>query len=263
MTSVPSGLLAGRRGLILGVSAEASAGYQCAAGLRALGAEVTIGHRPERRAAVEELAQRIGCDRVEFDVLDENSLVAAFEQVENRYGALDFVLHTLVHVPDGALQKSVLDLSREEFALSLEVGARSLLVICKYARSLLARSPSPRVVALTSSGAAFTIPNYHLVGITKAALESALRYVAAELGRDGVLCNLVEFSIVDTAAATRVIGRDRTAHTRAHLAKRAMTERPVEYSHVVNAVAYLVSAMCENMTGETLRIDGGFARSYF
>jgi enoyl-[acyl-carrier protein] reductase I len=145
----------------------------------------------------------------------------------------------------------------------MDVGVRSLLVATRFARPWLERSSSPRVVTLLSGGADFAMPNYHLVGLVKAALGAAVRYLAAELGPAGILCNAVNFSILDTAAARRVIGAERTLQTRQHLAKRGMTGAPLAYADVTRAIAFLVSPLCSNLTGEALQVDGGFSRSYF
>ncbi|HEY0463492.1 MAG TPA: SDR family oxidoreductase, partial [Polyangiaceae bacterium] len=170
---------------------------------------------------------------------------------------------TLVHVPEGILQKPVYELTATAFSSVMEVGVRSLLVACKLALPLLARSAHPRVVALTSSGADFAIPNYHAVGISKAALAASVRYLAQELGPQGVLCNSLSFSILATDAAQRVIGQSESQQTHGYLAKRSMTRLPLSFEHVTNSLGVLVSPLCMNLTGETLSVDGGFSRSYF
>jgi enoyl-[acyl-carrier protein] reductase I len=119
------------------------------------------------------------------------------------------------------------------------------------------------VVTLLSGGADFAMPDYHAIGMAKAALAAAVRYLAAELGPAGVLCNAVNFSILESDAARRVIGEERTLQTRAHLSKRSMTRAPLEYADVARTVAFLCSPLCSNLTGEALTVDGGFSRSYF
>jgi enoyl-[acyl-carrier protein] reductase I len=99
--------------------------------------------------------------------------------------------------------------------------------------------------------------------MAKAALAAATRYLAAELGPSRILCNAVNFSILESDAAKRVIGEERTRQTRAHLSKRSMTRVPLEYADVSRAVAFLCSPLCSNLTGEALTVDAGFSRSYF
>jgi enoyl-[acyl-carrier protein] reductase I len=263
MTDSHAGLLAGCRGLVLGVSSENSTGFQCARALSRFGAEVAVTCRPQRKQAVAELVQEFDGLVLELEATKEESFDRAFAELERKFGRLDFLVHTLVHVPDGALTKPSYELSADEFYQVMDIGVRSLLAACKRALPLFAASKHPRVVALTSAGAEFAIPRYHVVGVAKAALASAVRYLGQELGPRGVLCNSLSFSIVDTDAARRVIGESETEQTRNYLAKRAMTGARLEFEHVTNAIAFLSSPLCANLTGQTLNVDGGFSRNYF
>lgn len=257
-----SELLASKCGLVLGVSSQDSVAFHAARGLQALGAEVAVSLRPQRADFMPQLAS-LGFLPVELDASNEDSVARAVDSVGARYGRLDFVVHTLVHVPEGALTRPVTELTASEFAAAMEVGVRSLLAIAKHSRPWLEQSSSPRIVTMLSGGADFAMPNYHLVGIVKAALGAAVRYLAAELGPRGILCNAVNFSILETEAARRVVGVERTLQTREHLAKRSMTRTPLSYEHVTSAIAFLVSPLCSNLTGEALLVDGGFSKSYF
>lgn len=257
-----SELLTGRRGLVLGVSGRNGVGFHAAKGLRAQGAELTITHRAARRAEVEPLAAELGCPAAELDFHDECAVERTLAEVGRRYDRLDFLVHTLVHVPEGVLEKPVTELAAAEFAAVMEVGVRSLLVACRYALPWLLRSPAPRVVTLLSPGGERALGRYHAVGIAKGALAAAVRYLALELGPAGVLCNAVNFSIVASDAAERVIGAELTEKTRGALARRAFTRRATDYADVVNALAYLASPLCTNLTGEALNVDGGFSRGY-
>src|SRR3954471_24802529 len=255
-------LLAGRRGVVLGVWWENGVGFHAARAFRAAGAEVIVTHREPRREVVAPLAAALGCERIELDFRDERAVAHAFSELGRRHERLDFLVHTLVHVPDGVLEKPVTELSASDFAEVLELGARSLLVACRYALPLLRRSDAPRVVTLLSPGSDHAVPHYHAVGIMKGALAATVRYLALELGPLGVLCNAVSFSIVDTDAARRVIGEELTHKTRAALAKRAFTRRATDYDDVTQSLTYLVSPLAANVTGETLHVDGGFSRGY-
>ena len=262
MSGTGTALLEDKRGFVLGVSSRDSVGFHTAQELRAHGADVAVSLRPRRSQFMPELSE-LGYLPVELDAFDQGSIERAVAHVGQRFGRLDFLVHTLVHVPDGALERPVTALSSNEFADALEVGVRSLLVAAGHAKPWLEKSSSPRIVALLSGGADFAMPNYHVVGIVKAALGSAIRYLAAELGPLGICCNAVNFSILETDAAKRVIGAERTAQTRQHLAKRAMTRTPLAYADVTRAIAFLVSPLCSNLTGEAVLVDGGFSKSYF
>jgi enoyl-[acyl-carrier protein] reductase I len=169
----------------------------------------------------------------------------------------------LVHVPDGVLSRPVTAISARELSEVMEVGVRSLLVAARYALPLLKLSDAPRIVTLLSGGADHAMPGYHAVGIAKAALAAAARYLAAELGPERVLVNFVNFSMLDTAAARRVIGAEQTTRTHQHIAKRALTRTELGFDDVSRSIAFLVSPLCSNLTAEVLTVDGGFTRSYF
>jgi enoyl-[acyl-carrier protein] reductase I len=258
-----SQLLAQRRGLILGVSSPDSLGYWLARYFRASGAEVAVSVRPGRDGWARCLREEHGLLPVELEAANESSFERAVSSVGERFGRLDFLVHTLVHVPEGALSRPITSLSGEELATAMDIGVRSLLVAARFSEPWLLRSASPRIVCLLSAGADFAMPNYHVVGLVKAALGAANRYLAAELGPKGVLCNALSCSILPTRAAERVIGGEQTNQTRNYLAKRCMTKRALELQDVAASAAFLASPLCSQLAGEVLNVDGGFSRSYF
>jgi enoyl-[acyl-carrier protein] reductase I len=256
------GLLAGRRGVVLGVSSENSIGYQVVKGLRALGAEVAMTSRRSDGDRTR-LARSLGCDlALAVDAHDETSFERAFSLLGEAWGRIDFIVHTMAHVPDGVLTRPLLDLGRDDFHAVLDAGAHSLIVACKHAAPLLECSDAPRVVALTSPSDLRMTPSYHAMGICKAALRSTVLYLAYELGPRGILCNAVGFSLLSTDGARRVVGDDAVLATARHVAKRAPTRKPLEGAHVTGAIAFLVSPLCQNLTGEVMTVDGGLSRTY-
>jgi enoyl-[acyl-carrier protein] reductase I len=256
------GLHSGRRGLVLGVSRRDSVGFHTAEALRAQGGTVAVSVRSRSSAFAAELAES-GYGPVELDAFEDGSIERAVGAVGQRFGRLDFLVHTLVHVPPGALERPLTDLTSRELGDAMEVGVRSLLTAVRHARPWLEQGQAPRVVALLSGGADFAMPSYHVIGLVKAALGAAIRYLAAELGPAGILCNAVNFSILETDSARRAIGVERTLQTREYLAKRAMTKTALSYDDVTRAIVFLTSPLCSNLTGETLLVDGGFSKSYF
>jgi enoyl-[acyl-carrier protein] reductase I len=258
-----STLLAGRRGVILGVSTENSIGFQLARSLRGLGAAVSLTCRPARLDKVALLAASIQASAHAVDVDDEASLARAFEALGQDGQRLDFLVHSIVNVPEGLLSRSLLEVRRRDFEHVMSVAAWSLVAACRYARPLLSRSPAPRVVALTSACAHRMTPHYHVAGIAKAALESAVLYLAMQLGRDGILVNAVSSSLLATDGAGRAGGADNAAGTRVVQAKRSATGRAIDFDDIAGTVGYLVSPLARNVTGEIVTVDGGFSRSYF
>jgi enoyl-[acyl-carrier protein] reductase I len=256
--------LAGRRGVVLGLSSENGMGFRCAAALAARGAEVAGTCRPARLPAVEALAARAGLAAlVPADASDPASFERAFADLDRRWGRLDFLVHAIVAVPPGVLAAPLCDVSREVFDAVLGTTVHSLVTALRFAAPLLDRSDAARVVALTSEARRRMTPNHHVVGIAKAALGAAVLYLAQELGPRGILVNAVSFSLVATDGAVRAIGAEAAAQTRAHLARRAPTRAPIEPEDVAAAVAFLAGPACRNVTGEVLAVDGGFSHLYF
>jgi enoyl-[acyl-carrier protein] reductase I len=251
-------LLAGRRGVVLGVSSANSIGYSVARTLREHGAAVELTCRPARLAAVAPIAHALDAPLHPLEVDDEASIAAALAGD----APLDFLVHGLVDVPPRLLAGSVLDVSRADFNHVLGVAAWSLIAAARHARARLSRSSAPRVVALTSACSHRMTPHYHVAGIAKAALEAAVLYLAMELGRDGILVNAVGASLLATDGATRTIGEANAHATRAVQARRSATGRAIEPDDVASCVSYLCSGLARNVTGEIITIDGGFSRAY-
>lgn len=256
-------VLSGRKGLVLGVSSESSVGYHCAKDLIARGAEVCISYRDRVGAAGPQLAQQLGCQAIQCDALDEDSMQRALSSLGPQWSHFDFVVHSWVHVPEGVLDQPLLQLSQRHFEQVLDIGVFSLIAFVRQALPWLQRSNAARVVTLLSAGADHVLPHYHAVGISKAALAACVRYLAGELGPQGVLCNAVNFSLLETAAAQRVIGEDTTRRTVEYLAKRSLTRKTLEIEDVTSAVAFLCSTDCRNISGEIVTVDGGYCHSYF
>jgi enoyl-[acyl-carrier protein] reductase I len=264
MVEAGPALLAGRRGLVVGVSGERSLGFACARAARALGAEVAVTYRPARRDSVPALAEQLGCTfAAPLDLDAPGSVAELFTTVERRWGRLDFLVHTLMHVPPSLLAEPLTSIDRAGFSRVLEIGVHSLLVLCRHARPLLARSQAGRVVTLSSPCGHRMTPHYHVAGIAKAALESALLYLAQELGPAGILCNAVSPALIDTDGAVATVGRDFAASTRAHMAKKAPTRQAVALTDVGDCVAWLCSCYARQITGEVIAVDGGYGRNYF
>jgi len=257
-------ILAGLAGAVVSVSAEESIGFHCARRMRELGARVAITHRPARAEAAPALREACGAElALPLDTDDEPQVEAAFAAMNRAFGRLDFLIHTVMHVPAGALAAPFSQLRREDFHDTLDAGAYSLVVVARRALPLLSRSSSPRIVAISSAcGERFT-PSYHVAGVAKAALESCLVYLAYELGPLGILCNAVSPSLLASDGAVRTVGRANATGTRAHLAKKSATRHAVEYAEVADTVAFFASPLCRNTTAEVLTIDGGYAKSYF
>ena len=256
--------LSGRRGLILGVSGPHSIGFHIARTVTAAGAALAITHRPvhsARAAEVRRLLPDALC--LELEAGEEGSMTALFAELEERWGRLDFLVHTIAHAPTEALRRPLTRLRRADFEASLSISVHSLISAAGSALPLLERSDAPRIVALTSHGDTFAIPGYHVLGVGKAALAAAVRYLAAELGPAGVLCNGLRFSLVATDGAVRAVGAETAQRTASMIARTAPTRTSLDGEQVARAVAFMVSPSWQNITGQILTQDGGFAQVLF
>lgn len=257
-------MLDGRVGVILGVSGRNSLGYQCAQAFTAMGARVAITYRPARTEGGGALAGELDCAaHFPLEAQDEAGLTRVAAALTAEWGRLDFLVHTWMHVPHGVLRQPLVDLGRDEFHEVLDTGVYSLILACRHLSPLLARSAQPRVVAFTSACAEQMTPGYHVAGVSKAALVAALRYLAYELGPQGIMCNAVSFSLLPTDGANRAVGAEVAARTHDAITARSATHLPLSPRHVTGAAAYLCSELSGNMTGEVLTVDGGFSRVYF
>lgn len=258
-----SQLLRDSRGLIACVSSSNSIGYSIARECVDQGGSVVLACRPGRRGTVETLGVELGARVVALDAGDEPSVASAIEEGARALGGLDFLVHTLISVPEGALERSLLEVSQRDFQEVMDVGVHSLIVLARQCVPWLKLSSHPRIVTLLSPGAEYAIANYHLVGIAKAALASAVRYLAQELGPVGVACNAVSFSMIETDAAERVIGTSVARQTVDYVTRHSMTRKPLEAVDVAKAVVFLSSGECRNITGGNITIDGGYTVNYF
>lgn len=256
-------LLQGRRGVILGYSGVRSVAHELAKLFRAEGAEVALTSRPSRLESLRDNSAPLGIEHhLPLDALSEASIASCFERLETQWQHIDFVVHSLVHVPDGVLRAPLTSLHSEDFSLVMHAGVYSLIACARHARPLLARAHAPRLVTLSSELSDKVAPNYHVAGIAKAALEASIRYLGDELGKDGVLCNTLRFSALPTDGAAKAIGADAIDKTRSYLGKRSLTGDVVDFSDVAQSCAWLCSAELRNISGQVLSVDGGYGLRY-
>ena len=201
-----SGLMAGRRGLVLGVANDHSIAWGIAKVLRAQGAELAFTYQGEgfgRR--VIPLAESLGSPLVlKADVEDEASLDEVFERIAAEWGRLDFLVHAIAYSDKTELDGRFLDTSRENFRRSLEISCYSLVDLTRRAAPLMSEGGS--IITLTYIGAQRVTPNYNVMGVAKAALESAVRYLASDLGPQGIRVNAISPGPMRTLAGAAIAG---------------------------------------------------------
>ncbi|MGK0358831.1 MAG: enoyl-[acyl-carrier protein] reductase I [Bradymonadia bacterium] len=250
------GLLAGRRGLIFGIANHRSLAWAIAQAAVKHGAQVGLNyHDPRLLRRVEPLAQQINAPLLQLcDVQDESALDAFFAKAAEVFeGRIDFVVHSLAFADRDELLGRFKDTSRAGFTLAHEVSTYSLTAIAQRAAPLMTEGGS--IVTMTYYGAEKVVPNYNIMGVAKAALEASVRYLAADLGPDGVRVNAVSAGPIKTLAAAGIPGfRDMLKQTAAKVPLR----RNVVAEEVADSVVFLLSDLSRAVTGEVLHVDGGY-----
>ena len=247
--------LEGRKGLITGIANDQSIAWGCAKGFRALGADLAVTYLNERaRPHVEPLAEQLEASIVApLDLREEGQLEAVFDQIGQRWGRLDFVLHSIAFAPRDDLHGRVVDCSKAGFLQAMDVSCWSFIRMAKLAEPLMDRGGA--LFCMTYYGSQMVVENYNLMGPVKAALESATRYLAAELGPKGIRVHAISPGPLKTRAASGIAEFDELLNK---AQAKAPMQRLVSIDDVGLATAYLATDAAKLLTGETLYIDGGY-----
>ena len=247
------GVLAGKRGLIMGVANEKSIAWGIAQSAAREGAELAFSYQGEvLEKRVAPLAQQVGADMLTCNVTDDASIDALFKALEDKWGSLDFVVHAIGFSNKDELKGEYLGTSRENFALTMDISVYSFTAVAQRAAPLMNEGGS--LVTLTYQGAVKVVPNYNVMGVAKAALEASVLYLAADFGPRGVRVNGLSAGPVRTLAASG-IGDFRTMLKWNEL--NAPLRRNVTIQDVGDACLYLISPWSNGVTGEIHYVDGG------
>src|SRR3954468_12768851 len=250
-------LLAGRRLLITGVLTDRSIAYAVAEGAQREGAEIVLTGFGRSRRLTERMARRLpdGADVLELDVDDEDQLAALAEALDERWGALDGVLHAIAYTPPDGLGGNFLATPAASAEQSFRTTAFSLKALAVALAPLLERGSHPSVVALDFD-ASVAWPAYDFAGVAKAALESISRYLARDLGARGIRANLVSAGPLRTMAANAIPGFDELAGAWERQAPLGWDTGDPEA--VAEACLWLLSERSRAITGEIVHVDGGY-----
>jgi enoyl-[acyl-carrier protein] reductase I len=252
---VKAKLLEGKRGLIVGIANDQSIAWGCARAFRAFGAELAVTYLNDKaRKYVEPLAKIVEAPiMMPLDVRTPGQMEKVFERIEKEWGRLDFVVHSIAFSPKEALQGRVVDVDREGFLTTMDVSCWTFIRMAHLAEPLMRKGGA--LFTMTYYGSQRVVKNYNIMGVAKAALESAVRYMAAELGPKGIRVHAISPGPLATRAASGIPEFD------ALLAKaqaKAPARELVSIDDVGTAVAFLAHDAARLMTGETLYIDGGY-----
>lgn len=250
-----TGLMAGKRGLIMGLANDKSLAWGIAKQLHAQGAELAFSYQGEALAKrVKPLAEQLGSDfLIDCDVTDMAHLDAAFAQIESRWGGLDFVVHAIGFSDKNELRGLYVDTSLDNFLLTMNVSAYSFVAVTQRARALMPEGGS--ILTLSYYGAEKVIPHYNVMGVAKAALETSVKYLAMDLGPENIRVNAISAGPIKTLAASG-IGDFRYILKWNEL--NSPLRRNVTIDDVGGAGLYLLSDLSAGVTGEIHHVDAGY-----
>jgi enoyl-[acyl-carrier protein] reductase I len=253
--SVKAKLLEGKRGLIVGIANENSIAWGCAKAFRAFGSELAVTYLNDKaKKYVEPLARELEAPIVmPLDVRTPGQMEAVFERIAKEWGKLDFVVHSIAFSPKEALQGRVVDVSQEGFLTTMDVSCWTFIRMAHLAEPLMKKGGS--LFTMTYYGSQMVVKNYNIMGVAKAALECAVRYIAAELGPKGIRVHAISPGPLATRAASGIPEFDA-------LLDKAKAKAParslVSIDDVGVATAFLAHDAARLITGETLYVDGGY-----
>jgi enoyl-[acyl-carrier protein] reductase I len=242
-------------GMIFGVANKRSIAWACASACAQHGAKMAFTYQGDRlKENVEKLASELPDSLVvPCDVTNQADVDAAFAAVGEKFGKLDFVIHSIAFAPKEALEGEFVTTTREAFSTALEISAFSLTQIALAASPLMTDGGS--IVTMSYYGAEKVVKNYNVMGVAKAALEASTRYLAADLGKQNIRVNAISAGPINTLSARGVKGMGSLL---GYVAERSPLKRNVQASEVGNTALFLVSDLASGITGETIYVDCGY-----
>ena len=246
----------GQVAVVFGVANKRSIAYAIAEKLARAGATLVLGYQSERlKKTSEELLASLGQSGtgllVECDVSSDDAIAAAFAQIQAKFPAINTLVHSIGFAPN--IKNSVLDTARQDFAIANDISVYSLIALARVAAPLMPEGSA--ILTLTYYGAEKVFPNYNIMGVCKAGLEAAVRYLAAELGTKKIRVNAISAGPINTLAARGIGDFATILDTVTH---RAPLHRNVEQEEVGGAALFLCSSLASAVTGEITFVDCGF-----
>jgi enoyl-[acyl-carrier protein] reductase I len=252
------GFLSGKRAFIVGVATDRSIAWGIAQALHREGAELAFSYLNDRmKERVEPLAQSVGSRiTMPLDVTVDGQIDAAFELLKQEWGSLDILVHAVAFAPREAMAGGfVMNTSREAFRIAHDISSYSFTALARGAAPLMA-GRAGALLTLSYLGAVRSIPSYNVMGVAKASLEASVRFMAADLGPQGVRVNAISAGPIKTLAAAGIPGFRKMLN---RVAEVAPLRRNVTLEDVGNAAAFLCSDLAAGITGEILYVDSGFS----
>ena len=253
--SNPTNLMAGKRGLVMGVANDRSIAWGIAKTLADHGAELAFSYQIDQlERRVRPLAESIGSDMlIKCDASDDDALDSLFAVIEKKWGRLDFIVHAIAFSDRTELTGKYVNTSRDNFQLTMDVSCYSLTALCHRAQELMSDGGS--IITLTYYGSERVMPHYNVMGVAKAALEASVRYLAVDLGAQGIRVNAISAGPIKTLAASG-IGDFRYILKWNEL--NSPLKRNVSLDQVGQSALYFLSDLSSGVTGEVHHVDSGY-----
>ncbi|MFT3762700.1 MAG: enoyl-ACP reductase [Pseudoxanthomonas sp.] len=251
------GFLQGKRALITGIASERSIASGIAEAMHREGAELAFTYLNDKlKPRVEKAAAEYGSDIVlPLDVSDDAQIAACFEELGRRWDGVDIVIHAIAFAPREAVAGQYIDgATRDNFALANDISAYSLTALARAARPLM-QGRNGSLLTLSYLGAERALQGYNLMGVAKAALEASVRYLAVDLGPEGIRVNAISAGPIKTLAASGIAGFRKIL---GHVEQYAPLRRTVSIEDVGNVAAFLCSDLASGITGEVTYVDAGY-----
>jgi enoyl-[acyl-carrier protein] reductase I len=247
--------LRGTVGLVMGVTNQRSLAWAIAQPLAQAGATLVYSYQGERlRPTLEKLTEGQPATLLACDVTDDAQLDALFAEIRERHGRLDYVVHALAYAPPATFEQPFHAVSRADWTTAMDVSAYSLVAVARRAAPLMTSGGA--IVTLSYLAAERVVPHYNLMGVAKAALEASVRYLAYELGEQGVRVNAISAGPVRTIAARSIAG---FGDMYGEAGRQSMLRRNITAEEVGSAAfALLAPGLGGGVTGETIYVDAGF-----
>ncbi len=248
-------LLEGKKALIFGIANKNSIAWGIAQALHEHGAEIGFSYGiPQLEKRVMPLAEQLGITFVEkCDVTVDQELDEVFARAAAHFGTLDILVHSVAYAKQDDLTGRFVNTSRDGFALALDISAYSLVAMARRAAPLMPAGGS--IITMTYYGAEKAVPHYNVMGVAKAALEASVRYLAADLGPNGIRVNAISAGPIKTLAAAGIAGFRKML---TYVGERAPLRRNVDQDEVGRTALWLCSDLSSGVTGEVIYVDAGY-----
>lgn len=245
-------LLTGKKILVMGAANKRSIAWGCAQMMMEQGAQLIFTYQNER---LKKSLHKLVADEnalIECDVASDESLQTAFATIKDRFGKVDGIVHAIAFAPKDALGGDIMNASRQDFAIAQDISAYSLLAVAKYGQAILNNPAS--IVTLTYFGSERAVPNYNVMGVAKASLEAAVRYLARDMAKYGVRVNAISAGAVKTLAVTGIKGHSELLEMSE---ERTVDGQSVTTKEIGGTCAFLMSDLATGVVGDTIYVDKG------